>query len=80
MAEMNPLEVIEECIEKAKATTDRDLVAHILAETLAALEIDNTEDDAVNMLGAAVAETARKDPGRSALLFAVWTELEQQRQ
>jgi hypothetical protein len=32
------------------------------------------------MLGAAVAETARKDPGRGALLFALWTEREQQRQ
>jgi hypothetical protein len=38
MVEMNPLEVIEECIEKAKATTDRDLIAHILAETLGVLQ------------------------------------------
>ena len=79
MAEMNPLEVINEGIEKAQATADRDLVAHILAETLATLQIDNTEDDAFHMLGTAIAETARKDPGHSALLFAVWTELEQQR-
>jgi len=80
MAELNPLEVIEECIEKAKATTDSDLVAHILAETLATLQIDNSEDDALHMLGTAIAETARKDPGHGALLLAVWTQLEQQRQ
>ncbi len=28
MPEINPIEVIAECIEKCKATTDRDLIAH----------------------------------------------------
>jgi len=80
MAEMNPLEVINECIEKAKATTDRDLIAHILAETLAALQIDNTEDDAFHMLSTAIGDTVDKDKKHNAHLFEVWTQLEKQRQ
>jgi hypothetical protein len=80
MAEMNPLEVINECIEKAKATTDRDQIAHILAETLGILQIDNTEDDAFAMLSAAIGDTVDKDKAHSAHLFEVWTQLEKQRQ
>jgi hypothetical protein len=80
MAEMNPLEVIEECIEKAGATTDRDLIAHILAETLAALQIDNSEDDAFHMLSTAIGDTVDKDKAHGAHLFEVWTQLEKQRQ
>lgn len=80
MAEINPLELIEECIEKARATTDRDLIAHILAETLGVLQIDNTEEDAFHMLSTAIGDTVEKDKAHSAHLFEVWTQLEKQRQ
>jgi hypothetical protein len=79
MAEMNPLEVINECVEKVKATTDRDQIAHILAETLGILQIDNTEDDAFHMLSAAIGDTVEKDKKHNAHLFEVWTQLEKQR-
>lgn len=80
MAEMNPLEVIEECMEKAKAMTDRDQIAHILSETLGILQIDNTEDDAFHMLSTAIADTVNRDKAHGAHLFEVWTQLEKQRQ
>jgi hypothetical protein len=80
MAAMNPLEVINECIEKAKATIDRDLIAHILGETLGILQIDNTEDDAFHMLSTAIGDTVDKNQKHSAHLFEVWTQLEKQRQ
>jgi len=80
MAEMNPLEVIAECIEKAKATTDRERIGHILAETLATLQIDNTEDDAFHMLSTAIGDTVDKNKAHGAHLLEVWTQLENQRQ
>src|SRR6266478_9630549 len=46
MPEINPLAVIAECIEKAKATTDQELINDYIAEALGVLQIDNTEDDA----------------------------------
>ncbi|MGH7094252.1 MAG: hypothetical protein ACREFB_12045 [Stellaceae bacterium] len=76
MAEMNPLEVIAECLKRAKATGDRETIGHIVAETLAALQIDNTEDDAFSMLGEAIVESASEDPTGNALLLEVWSELE----
>jgi hypothetical protein len=80
MAEMNPLEVINECIEKVKATTDREQIAHILSETLGILQINNTEEDAFHMLSTAIGDTVDKDKGHSADLFEVWSQLEKQRQ
>ena len=80
MAELNPLEVINECIEKAKATTDREQIGHILAETLGTLQIDNTEDDAFHMLSTAIGDTVEKDKEHNAHLLEVWTQLENQRQ
>jgi hypothetical protein len=56
------------------------LIAHILAETLASLQIDNTEADAFHMLSAAIGDTVDKDKAHSAHLFEVWTQLEKQRQ
>ena len=76
MPEINPLELIAECMRKCLATTDREAIGHILAETLAALQIDNTEDDAFHMLSTAVAETADKDKARGGALLEVWAELE----
>jgi len=78
MAEMNPLEVINQCIEKAKATTDREQIAHILAQTLGTLQIDNTEDDAFHMLSTAIGDTVDKDKKHSTHLLEVWTQLENQ--
>jgi hypothetical protein len=80
MAEMNPLEIINECIEKIRATTGREQIGHILAETLGILQIDNTEDDAFHMLSTAIGDTVDKDKEHSAQLFEVWTQLEKQRQ
>jgi hypothetical protein len=80
MPEMNPLEVIAECLEKIKATSDREQIAHILAETLGALQIDETEDDAFDMLGSAIAEAVNADKIGTGPLLEVWTALEEQRQ
>jgi hypothetical protein len=44
MPEINPLDVIAECIEKCKATTDREKIAHYVAEALGFLQIDNSKD------------------------------------
>lgn len=76
MAEVNPLAVIAECIDKCTATADQRQIAHYLADALGELQIDNTEADAFNMLGGAVADTAAKDGQRSADLLRVWRELE----
>jgi hypothetical protein len=43
MPDINPLAVIAECIEKAKATTDQELISDYIAEALGVLQIDNTE-------------------------------------
>ena len=79
MPEINPLDVIEECIEKVKATTDQEKIGHILAETLATLQIDNTEDDAFHMLSTAIGDTVDKDKPHSVQLMEVWTQLEKRR-
>jgi hypothetical protein len=79
MPEINPLAVIAECIEKAKATTDQELINDYIAEALGVLQIDNTEDDAFHMLGSAIVDAVADDEERSASLFEVWTELEEQR-
>jgi hypothetical protein len=79
MSEINPLQVIAECIEKSKATTDRDQIAHYVGEALGFLQVDEEpESDAFALLGGAIADAAQEDP-RCALLLDVWTELEQQR-
>jgi hypothetical protein len=77
--DINPLAVIAECIEKAKATTDQELISDYIAEALAVLQIDNTEDDAFRMLGSAIVDAVADDEEHSASLFEVWTELEEQR-
>ena len=79
MPEINPLAVIAECIEKAKVTTDPELIDDYIAEALGVLQIDNTEDDAFHMLGSAIADAVADDEEHSACLFEVWTELEEQR-
>jgi hypothetical protein len=80
MPEINPLAVIAECIEKAKATTDQELIGDYIAEALGVLQIDNTEDDdAFHMLGSAIVDAVADDEEHSASLFEVWTELEEQR-
>jgi hypothetical protein len=80
MPEINPIEVIAECIEKCKATTDRDLIAHCVSEALGFLQVDEgSELDAFQMLGGAIEDAAREDPARCAALLEVWHDLEEQR-
>ena len=79
MAEPNPMAVIVECIEKSKATSDAELISDYISEALGDLQIDNTEDDAFNMLGSAIVDAVADDPGRTVALFEVWSELEEQR-
>jgi len=43
------------------------------------LQIDNSEDDAFNMLGSAIVDAVADDEAHTASLFEVWTELEEQR-
>ena len=76
---MNPLEVIAQGLEQASASADREAVGHILAETLAALQIDNTEADAFSMLGEAIIASTAADPAGNALLLEVWRALEDSR-
>jgi hypothetical protein len=79
MSQPNPMAVIAGCIEKSKATTDQDLIGDYIAEALGVLQIDNTEEDAFNMLGSAIADAVADDEGHTASLFEVWTEIEEQR-
>ena len=61
MAEPNPMAVIAECIEKSKATTDQELIGDYIAEALGDLQIDNTEEDAFNLLGSAIVDAVADD-------------------
>jgi len=80
MSEINPIEVIARCIEKCKATTDRDQIAHYISETLGFVQIDEEpENDAFALLGGAVDAAVQQDPVRCAALAEVWTDLERQR-
>jgi hypothetical protein len=79
MAEVNPIAVIAECIEKAKGTKDQELIGDYIAEALGALQIDNTEDDAFHMLGSAIIDAVADDEEHTAVLFEVWSELVEQR-
>jgi hypothetical protein len=79
MAEPNPMAVIADCIEKSKVTTDQELISDYIAEALGVLQIDNTEDDAFNMLGSAIVDAVADDEAHTAALFEVWSELEEQR-
>lgn len=79
MADPNPMAVIADCIEKSKATTDPELIGDYIAEALGALQFDNTEEDAFNMLGSAIVDAVADDTGHFAALFEVWSELEEQR-
>ena len=63
MSEPNPMAVIARCIEKSKATTDQELIEDYISEALGVLQIDNTEDDAFNMLGGAIVVRDRIDNG-----------------
>jgi hypothetical protein len=81
MPEINPIEVIAECIDKCKTTTDRDLIAHCISEALGFLQVDaEPEADAFQMLGGAIDDAAQKDPVRCAALLEVWQDLEQHQQ
>jgi hypothetical protein len=79
MPDPNPMAVIADCIEKSKATVDQELVSDYISEALGDLQIDNTEEDAFNMLGSAIVDAVADDPAHTAALFEVWTELEEQR-
>ena len=79
MSEPNSMAVIARCIEKCKATTDQELIEDYIAEALGVLQIDNTEDDAFNMLGSAIVDAVADDEAHTAGLLEVWTELEEQR-
>ena len=63
MSEPNPMAVIAGCIEKSKGTTDQELIGDYIAEALGVLQIDNTEDDAFNMLGSAIVDAVADDEG-----------------
>jgi hypothetical protein len=81
MPEINPIEVIAECIDKCKATTDRDVIGHCISETLGFLQLgEEPEEDAFRMLGGAIEDAAQEDPMRCTALLEVWTDLERQRQ
>jgi hypothetical protein len=80
MPQINPIEAIAECIEKCKATTDRDLIAHYVSEALGFMQVDEEpENDAFALLGGAIADAVQQDPVYRSALLEVWTELEQQR-
>lgn len=79
MSELNPTEVIADCIERSKATADPELIGDYISEALGTLQIDNTEEDAFSMLGGAIADAAADDPTQTAALVEVWSELEEQR-
>jgi len=79
MAEANPTAVIADCIEKSKATDDPELIADYVTEALRLLQVDNTEEDAFDMLGGAIADAAADDPQHATALLEVWSELEEQR-
>jgi hypothetical protein len=61
MPDINPLAVTAECIENAKATTDQELITDYIAEALGVLQIDNTEDGAIHMLGSAIVDAVADD-------------------
>ena len=70
MPEINPIVVIAECVEKCKATSDRDVIAHCISEALGFLQVDEEpETDAFALLGGAVADAAQEDPVRCAALL-----------
>jgi len=71
--------LVAECIEKSKATDDQELIGDYIAEALGILQIDNTEEDAFNMLGSAIIDAVADDEAHTADLLEVWTELEEQR-
>ena len=79
MPQPNPMAVITDCIEKSKATTDQELIGDYISEALGDLQIDNTEDDAFNMLSSAIIDAVADDPAHTEVLFEVWSELEEQR-
>jgi hypothetical protein len=79
MPEPNPMVVVDDCIEKSKATTDPELVSKYIAEALGVLQIDGTEDDAFNLLGSAIIDAAADDPASTGALLEVWSELKEQR-
>ena len=79
MAKPNPMAVIADCIEKSKATSDQELIGDYISEALGDLQIDNTEEDAFNMLGSAIIDAVADDPAHTETLFEVWSELVEQR-
>jgi hypothetical protein len=76
---MPPMAVIADCIEESKGTTDEEVISDYVAEALGVMQIDNTEEDAFNMMGNAIADAVADDEVNNAALFEVWTELEGQR-
>ena len=79
MPASNPTAVIAECIEKSKATDDPELIGECIAEALATLQIEESEEDAFNMLSSAIVDAVADDPAHTAALFEVWEELVEQR-
>jgi hypothetical protein len=79
MPDPNPTAVIAECIEKSKATDDRELIGEYIAEALATLQIEESEEDAFNMLGSAIVDVVADDPAHTAALFELWKQLVEQR-
>ncbi len=68
-----------DCIDKSRATADQELISDDIAEALGVLQMDNTEDEAFNMLGSAIVDAVADDEAHTVALFEVWSELEEQR-
>jgi hypothetical protein len=49
------------------------------AEAFATLQIEESEEDAFNMLGSAIVDVVADDPAHTAALFELWKQLVEQR-
>ena len=64
MPEINPIEVIAECIEKCKATTDRNVIAHHISEPLGFFQVnEEMENDAFAMFRALLRMLPKRSHG-----------------
>ncbi len=79
MSDPNPMTVIDDCIERSKATSDQELIGDYIAEALGVLQINNTEEDAFNMLGSAIVDAVADDEAHTAALSEVWSDIDEQR-
>ena len=55
------------------------MITDYITEAFGVLQIENTEEDALHMLGSAIADAVADDEAHTACLLDVWSELEEQR-